>query len=140
MSNDLWPHGFPGEDFEQWISNCPVQWIRLEVAEGSATYKFILEEDEEEKGPFETYLLVEDCRTGREWIVEFDEDSTLDLREQVEAWIEEEFCGELKIAGELTPCLQGDYYAQIKTDWATKDSVVCWESGGFYLRESQPPF
>lgn len=143
MSNDLWPHGFPGEDFEQWISSCPVQWIRVEVAEGSATYKFILpeqEEDEEEKGPFETYLLVEDCRTGQEWVVEFDENSTLDLREQVEAWVEEEFCGELKIDGELTPAFEGDYYAQIKTDWATKDSVVCWESGGFYLRESQPPF
>jgi len=143
MSNDLWPHGFPGEDFEQWISDCPVQWLRLEVAEGSATYKFILpeqKEDDEEKGPHEVYLFVEDCRTGQEWFVEIDEDVPLDLEEQVSLWVEEQFEGELKIDGKLMPALEGDYYAQIKTDWAPKNSVVCWESGGFYLRESQPPF
>ena len=93
-----------------------------------------------EKGPFETYLFVEDCRTGQEWFVEIDEDVPLDLDEQVSLWVEEEFEGELKIDGELTPGLEGDYYAQIKTDWSPKSSVVCWESGGFYLRESQPPF
>lgn len=147
MSSDLWPHGFPGEDFEEWISDCPVQWIRIEVAEGSATYKFILPEQEEdlfvldeERGPFETYLFVQDCRTGQEWFTEIDDDVPLDLEELVSLWVEEQFEGELKIHGDLTPRIEGDYYAQIKTDWATKDSAICWESGGFYLRESQPPF
>ena len=45
--NSLWPFGIPDEEFLDWIDQCPVQWIRTEVAENSVTYKFIVETQED---------------------------------------------------------------------------------------------
>ena len=151
MKNDLWPFGLPDEKFEDWINNCPVTWLRLKVEEGSVTYKFLIEnetedeeeveseeEDEEEnKGPWETYLLVEDCRDGRKYITPIDPETVLDLEQLVKTWVDKEFWGDLELDGEIMPALQGEYYAQIKTDWAREDSVVCWDAGGFYLKDSE---
>ncbi len=53
MANDLWPYGFPSQEFENWLIECPVPWLRLEVAENSATYKFILELEEEDEEFYE---------------------------------------------------------------------------------------
>jgi hypothetical protein len=142
MKNDLWPFGFPTEEFEEWINNCPASWIRLQVEEGSVTYKFLIENEkeeeeeeteEEDKGPWETYLLVESSTSGDKYITPIDSDTPLDLEELVKVWIDEQFWGEAKLDGEITPGLEGEFYAQIKTDWATEDSVVCWSSGGFYV-------
>jgi len=46
----------------------------------------------------------------------------------------ENFGGELMLDGELMPRLAGEYYARIMTDGRPADSVICWESGGFYLK------
>lgn len=83
------------------------------------------------------YLLVEECRSGQRWIVPIRGRTTLDLEKRVKAWIKSEFAGELRLDGRIMPKLQGDYYAQIKTDNRPPDSVVCWTSGGFYLKDAK---
>jgi hypothetical protein len=80
------------------------------------------------------YLHVEECRSGQTWIVPIRDRQTLDLKKRVKEWIKGEFCGECLLDGELMPNLQGDYYAKIMTDGRPPDSVVCWTSGGFYLK------
>lgn len=60
--------------------------------------------------------------------------SSLDLRHQIAKWVKAEYCGELQIDGQLMPKLDGDYYGKIMTDGRPPESVVCWTSGGFYLK------
>lgn len=87
-------------------------------------------------GPFEQYLLIEECQTGELSAIELGPDDPLDLETLVDRWVAERFGGELMRDGELMPKLQGDFYATIHTDWRPLDSVVVWESGGFYLRDA----
>jgi hypothetical protein len=82
------------------------------------------------------YLHVEECRSGETYIVPITGKMVLDLETRLKAWIKKEFCGELALDGDLTPRLQGDYYAKIMTDGRSPDSVVCWESGGFYMKST----
>lgn len=80
------------------------------------------------------YLHVEECRSGETWIQPFGADGLLDIEHNVKLWIQHEFCGELELDGELMPRLAGEYYAKIITDGRAPDSVVVWQSGGFYLK------
>lgn len=80
------------------------------------------------------YLWIEECRSGETYIKPLGEDDILDLETQLDLWIESEFVGELERDGDLMPRLQGDFYAKIMTDGRSPDSVVCWESGGFYMK------
>lgn len=83
--------------------------------------------------PYECYLHIYDCRSGEEFFKELKDDDILDLESQLVNWVNEEFCGELEI--DLpTIDFEGDYYASIKTDWNPTDSVIVWESAGFYLK------
>lgn len=81
----------------------------------------------------DTYLHVVECRSGQEWIEPIGPRALLDLTTRVKAWIKKEFSGELRMDGKIMPRLEGDFFAQIKTDGARPESVTCWESGGFYL-------
>ena len=83
----------------------------------------------------ETYLLVSEPHSGERWIKPLANDAPLDLREQVKAWISEHFEGACELDGELMPRLDGQLYAEIKTDGEPPDSVTCWERGGFYVKE-----
>lgn len=88
---------------------------------------------EDRVAPYETYLYVYDCKTGEEFFKELKDDDILDLESQVINWVNEHFCGELEI--DLPLCdFQGDYHASIKTDFNSPDSVISWESAGFYLK------
>jgi len=80
------------------------------------------------------YLHVTECHSGQTWIVPFSSRATLDLKTRLVAWIKQEFCGEARLDGKLMPGLDGDYYGKIMTDNRPPDSVVCWQSGGFYLK------
>lgn len=80
------------------------------------------------------YLHVEECQSGETWIVPLRSNAKLDLKTLVKRWIKREFSGELFLSGELTPRISGDYYAKILMDGRSPDSVVCWSSGGFYLK------
>ena len=80
------------------------------------------------------YLHVRECRSGQEWIRALRGNSLLDLEHQLKKWVREEFGGELKLDPPLMPRLEGDYYGRIMTDGRPPDSIVCWESGGFYLK------
>ncbi len=82
------------------------------------------------------YLHVEECRSGETWIMPISDRTKLDIKALVKRWIKQEYCGELRLDGDLMPRLQGDYYAQIKLDCNPPDSVSCWTSGGFYLKTS----
>jgi len=82
------------------------------------------------------YLHVEDCKSGQTWIRPLTKRTILDIKRLVKRWIKEEFCGELFLDGDLTPRLQGDYYAQIILDGRPPDTHVVWASGGFYLKDS----
>lgn len=82
------------------------------------------------------YLHVTECRSGEEWIMELRGNSVLDLTRQVKNWIKKEFYGEFLLDGKIMPRLQGDYYATILTDGRSPDSIVVWQSGGFYLKSS----
>lgn len=90
--------------------------------------------DTEERGPFEVYLAVEDCRSGEIETMEISPDDPLDLETLLDQWIADRYCGELCRDGELMPRLQGEGYAWIQTDWRPLDSVVVWEAGGFFLK------
>jgi len=85
----------------------------------------------------ETYLHVRECRSGAEWIFPLRGNASLDLCHQIKRWAKQEFCGELKLSGEIMPKLEGDYYGKIMTDGRAPDSVVCWDGGGFYLEANQ---
>jgi len=84
--------------------------------------------------PFETYLRVYCCKSGEDFFREIKYDDILDLETQVIAWVEEQFDGEVELDLPITHGIEGDYYASIKTDFNPPDSLVSWESGGFYLK------
>ncbi len=81
------------------------------------------------------YLHVVECRYGQTWIMSLRGNSKLDLKTQIENWIKKEFGGELVLDGEIMPNLDGEYYAKIMTDGRSPESVVCWDGGGFYLKQ-----
>jgi hypothetical protein len=83
------------------------------------------------------YLHIREERSGEEFIKPLRGNSSLDLKYQVKKWIKENFGGELTLDSDLMPRLAGDYYARIMTDGRPPDSVVCWTSGGFYLKSNQ---
>jgi len=80
------------------------------------------------------YLHITHCQSGETHIVPLDEDTPLDIDALVDKWIEQTYCGELERDGELTPGLDGEYYAAIYTDGRSPESVVVWSSGGFYTK------
>lgn len=82
----------------------------------------------------ETYLHVQHCGSGQEWIVPIRARQALNLERRVKEWIRSEFGGELRLDGDFMPKLDGDYYAKIMTDARPPESGICWESGGFYLK------
>lgn len=82
----------------------------------------------------DTYLHVVECRSGETWIVPIGDNDTINLRDNVEAWVRVQYDGELEIDGSMMPKLDGDYYARIMTDGRPPESVVCWDGGGFYLK------
>jgi hypothetical protein len=81
--------------------------------------------------PYETYLHVHDCKSGEDYFMELKDDDLLDLQIQLIRWVREEFYNELEI---IMSGMEGDYFACIKTDFNSPDSVISWESGGFYLK------
>lgn len=81
----------------------------------------------------ETYLHIDECMTGEEWIVEIDEHDILDLKILVKEWINVQFWGELELDGDLMK-IGGRYYAAIYTDGRSPNSVIVWDSGGFHLK------
>lgn len=81
----------------------------------------------------EQYLHVEECRSAETWIVPIGDDEPLDIEYHVDEWIKREYCGEMMRSGDLMPRIEGDYYAQIKTDGTPPESPLCWQSGGFFL-------
>jgi hypothetical protein len=83
------------------------------------------------------YLHVEDCRSGQTWIMPLTSRASLDLKTQLKRWIKREFFREVKLDGEIMPKLSGDYYGKIMTDGRPPDSVVVWDSGGFYLKGAE---
>jgi hypothetical protein len=85
------------------------------------------------KAPFECYLQVEDCKSGEFFFKELKDDDLLSLEDQLSIWIEEDSCGELVIDFPLME-IQGDFYAQIKTDWREPESPICWESAGLFIK------
>ena len=85
----------------------------------------------------ETYLHVNECKSGQIWIRSLRGNAKLDLRHQLARWVKEEFDGQLLIDGKLMPKLEGEYYGKIMTDGRFPDSVVCWEGAGFYLKSNQ---
>jgi len=82
------------------------------------------------------YLHVREARSGQEWIRPIGDNEPLDLKEQINQWAKEEFCGELQLDPPIMPKLDGDYYGRIMTDGRSPDSIVCWTGGGFYLKST----
>jgi hypothetical protein len=93
----------------------------------------------DEKTYPDCYLHVREAVSGEEWIRPLTGNTKLDLKRLVKRWIKEEFCGERFLDGELMPRLDGQFYAQIITDNRPPDSHVCWESGGFYIKDDPQP-
>lgn len=89
---------------------------------------------EQQKYPNQ-YLCVRDERSGQEWIMPITDSQPLDLTELFQQWVEAEFSGELDLDSEPQR-VGGDYWAQIITDGRPPDSVVVWDSGGFYLKST----
>lgn len=87
-----------------------------------------------EGGYPETYLHVEEMSSGEKWVVPISDETPLDLRALCENWVEETYCGNCELFGDMTPSLQGDYYAAIYTDGRTPEGGVCWEGAGFYIQ------
>jgi hypothetical protein len=82
----------------------------------------------------DTYLHIRECRSGQEWIMPIQDDDSMDLETLINQWCALDMGGELELDGKIQPRLEGDYYAQIKTDGSAPDSPVCWNSGGFWLK------
>lgn len=80
------------------------------------------------------YLHIEECRSAETFIVPMRGNSSLDIKKQIKKWIKSHFGDGWRLDGEPMPKLQGDYYAKIMTDGRPPDSVVCWTSGGFYVK------
>lgn len=84
----------------------------------------------------DAYLYVYECRSGEEWIRAIRGNGSVDLATNIKKWVKEEFCGEFRLDGEIMPKLEGEYYAKILMDGRPPDSVVCWDSGGFFLKST----
>ena len=84
--------------------------------------------------PLTCYMVVCECRSGREWIRPVRKQEHVNLEALIWKWAKEEFDGELRLDGKLMPRLEGDYYAKIITDGRPPDSVVVWAASGFYLK------
>lgn len=84
----------------------------------------------------DTYLHVEECRSGETWILPIRGNGLIDLEHNVRRWVKREFGGDLRLDPPLMPKLQGDYYAKIITDGRPPDSVVVWDAGGFFLKHT----
>lgn len=85
----------------------------------------------------ETYLHVQEMRSGEEWIVPIGDDDLINLEPNVDRWIAQQFGGELRRDGDIMRKLDGDYYGKIMTDGRAPDSLVCWDGGGFYLTSTE---
>ena len=81
----------------------------------------------------DAYLHVKNCRSGEEYAMRITARAKLDLTRLVKRWIQREFGGELRLDGKIMPRLEGEFYAQIMTDGRPPDSVVVWDSGGFFI-------
>ena len=88
---------------------------------------------EDRPAPYENYLYVYECQTGDEFFKELKDDDLLDVETQIIHWVKEHFAGEAEIDFPLCD-FEGDYHASIKTDFNSPDSVIVWESAGFYLK------
>lgn len=82
-------------------------------------------------GPFETYLHIQECRSGEEYTMEITPRMKLDIERLVKRWVKNEYGGELRVSG-FEPRLEGEYYARIITDWRKPDTILCWASTGFW--------
>jgi len=80
------------------------------------------------------YLHVRQSASGQEWIRPLRATSRLDITHQVKRWIKDEFDSEYRLDGDIMSRIEGDFYAQIITDGRPPNSIVVWDSGGFYLR------
>jgi hypothetical protein len=86
---------------------------------------------------FQQYLHVRNESSGQTWFFKIDDNEPLDLEMHINRWIAAEFGGELVLDPPLMPKVAGDYYARIMTAGRPPESVVCWQSGGFYLKGVQ---
>lgn len=84
--------------------------------------------------PYECYLYVYNCASGEEFFREIKDDDLLDLETQVIHWAKDYFGDEVEVDLPIVHGLEGEYFASIKTDFNAPDSVISWESGGFYLK------
>jgi hypothetical protein len=84
--------------------------------------------------PFECYLYIYDCKSGQKFFKEIKDDDILDLETQVIHWVKDYFSGEAEVDLPLIHGMDGDYFASIKTDFNPFDSVISWESAGFYIK------
>lgn len=83
----------------------------------------------------DTYLHITECRSGQTWVVSIGDNDPIDLEHNVRKWVESEYCGELVLDLPLMPKLSGDYYGRIVTNVEDlRESAVCLEGAGFYLR------
>lgn len=83
------------------------------------------------------YLHVLENRSGQEWIMPLTARASLSVERQVRRWIKQEHDGQLVleppfVTGTGKSCV--DYYARIITDGRPPDTVICWDSVGFFLR------
>ena len=87
--------------------------------------------------PFECYLYIYECRSGEEFFKEIKDDDILDLETQVIHWVKDYFGGEAEVDLPLIHGMEGEYFASIKTDFNPPDSVISWESAGFYIKSTE---
>jgi hypothetical protein len=84
--------------------------------------------------PYECYLYICNCRSGEEFFKEIKDDDILDLETQVIHWVKDYFDDEAEVDLPIIHGLEADYFASIKTDFNSPDSVISWESAGFYIK------
>lgn len=87
--------------------------------------------------PYETYLYVYHCVSGDAFFVEIKDDDILDLETQVIQWVRDYFGGEAEVDLPLIHGMEGEYFASIKTDFNSPDSVISWEFAGFYIKSTE---
>lgn len=87
--------------------------------------------------PYECYLYIYDCKSGQKFFKEIKDDDILDLETQVIHWVKDYFGGEAEVDLPLIHGMEGDYFASIKTDFNPFDSVISWESAGFYIKSTE---
>jgi hypothetical protein len=85
---------------------------------------------------FKNYLHVTENRNGENHVMAIEGDELLCLETLVKKWINQIYCGELELDGDLTDTSGGDYDAAIRTNWNKLDSVIVWTSAGFYLKST----